>query len=463
MADATVTPQGATPNTTPYEVGGRVIRGMAGILVLSLVLSGCGWLGGSDDPPLPGKRVSVLEERADLPRMSGNPDDIRLPPPVPNDDWPMAGGFANHAMHHMTMADAPEMIWRVSAGSGSTARTALMAEPVIGGGRVFTIDSEAEVRAFDLNSGEEAWRVALPDRNNEEDDGYILGGGIAYDLQGRLYATTGFGKVVALDASTGQELWRQDVGAPMRAAPTLNSGRVFVVTVDNQTVALAAQDGHKLWTHAGSPEIASLLGAPAPAVDKGTVIVAYSSGELFALRVETGATLWQDSVTVKRRTDAAGDLRDIRARPVMSGDRIFVVGHSGLMTAIDLATGQRVWQAELGGVQQPWLAGKVLYVLTNAADLVAVDAETGDVLWATPLQSWVDPDDRDEPITWTGPLLASDRLVVAGTNEEILAVSPYTGRILGYVDAPDGISIPPVLAQDTLVFLADNGDLVAFR
>lgn len=447
----------------PRRSARRRFRGLVGSLVVALAVSGCGWLGGNDDPPLPGKRISVLEERTDLPRLSGNPEDIRLPPPVPNEDWPMAGGFANHAMHHMTMADAPQMLWRADVGSGSTTRTALLAEPVIGGGRVFTIDSEAEVRAFDLNTGENVWRVALPNRSDEEDDGYILGGGVAYDVQGRVYATTGFGKVVALAAATGQELWRQDVGAPMRAAPTLNSGRVFVVTVDNQTIALAARDGRKLWTHAGSPEVASLLGAPAPAVDKGTVVVAYSSGELFALRVETGATLWQDSVTVQRRTDAAGDLRDIRARPVMAGDRIFVIGHSGLMTSIDLATGQRVWQVELGGVHQPWLAGTVLYVLTNASDLVAVDAEAGDILWVTPLQAWIDPDDRDEPITWTGPLLASDRLVVGGTNEEILAVSPYSGRILGYVEAPDGISIPPVLAQDTLVFLADNGDLVAFR
>jgi len=426
-------------------------------------LTACGWLGTKDAPPIPGKRISVLEDRTGLPRQSGDPEAIRLPPPLPNDDWPMAGGYANHAMQHMTMADAPSMIWHASVGSGTSLRTALLSEPVIGGGKVFTIDSDAQVRAFDLETGADLWRVDLPDRDAGEDDGYILGGGLAYDLQGRIYATTGFGKVVALDARSGQELWRQDVNAPMRAAPTVNSGRVFVVTVDNQTIALAARDGRKLWTHAGSTEMTSLLGAPAPAVDKGTVVVAYSSGELFALRVETGATLWQDSVTMERRTDAAGNMRDIRARPVMAGDRIYVIGHSGLMTAIDLATGQRVWQAELGGVQQPWLAGNFAYLLTNENDLVALDARTGEVLWVTPLQTWEDPDDKEDPIIWTGPLLASDRLIVAGSNEEILAISPYTGRILGYVDAPDAITIPPILAKDTLVFLANNGELVAFR
>jgi len=435
---------------------------VAGFLVAAL--AGCGWLGADTQDPLPGKRISVLDREVRLsPAVTGNPGDIRLPPPVPNDDWPMAGGYANHAMHHMALGDAPEEIWRRDVGAGSGSRNALLAEPVIGGGRVYTIDAEAEVRAYDLATGDLIWRRDLPNRDEDEDDGYLLGGGLAYGDDGRLYATTGFAKVIAMDAATGEEIWREDVGVPVRAAPTLNSGRVFVVTMDNHTIALAAQDGRKLWTHAGSPEVASLLGAPAPAVDQGTVIVAYSSGELFALRVETGAVLWQDSVTMVRRTDAAGNLRDIRGRPVMAGPRVYVVGHSGLMTAIDLATGERIWQAELGGVEQPWIAGRFLFVVTAEADLAAVSAETGRVLWVTPLQRWDDPEDKEGPITWTGPMLASDRLVVPGSNGEILAVSPYDGRVLGYVDAPGGVTLPPVLAQDTLLILTDGGDLIAYR
>ncbi len=446
--------------------GGRM--GAAGRLTLALALVagmvGCGWLGANEEPPLPGKRVSVLEREASLSAdIRGGGAQIRLPPPTPNEDWPMAGGYANHAMHHMSLSDDPARIWRTDIGAGAGSRDALLAEPVIGGGRIYTIDTEAEVRAYDLNDGRLLWRRELPDPATNEDDGELLGGGLAYGTDGRLYASTGFAKVIALDAATGEEAWREDVGVPVRAAPTLNSGRVFVVTVENQTIALAARDGRKLWTHAGSPEVASLLGAPAPAVDQGAVIVAYSSGELFALRVETGAVLWQDSVTAVRRTDASGNLRDIRARPVIAGTRVYVLGYSGLMTAIDLATGDRIWRADLGGVHQPWIAGGYLYVLTDNADLAAVSTESGEVLWVTHLQRWEDPRDREGPVTWSGPLLASDRLVVGGSNDELLAVSPYDGRVLGYLDAGGAVTIPPVLARDTLVILTDDGDMIAYR
>ena len=57
--------------------------------------------------------------------------------------------------------------------------------------------------------------------------------------------------------------------------------------------------------------------------------------------------------------------------------------------------------------------------------------DDGRVAWVTDLPRWENPEKQKDPITWWGPLLAGDRLVVAGTNQQALSVSPYTGEILG--------------------------------
>jgi outer membrane protein assembly factor BamB len=59
--------------------------------------------------------------------------------------------------------------------------------------------------------------------------------------------------------------------------------------------------------------------------------------------------------------------------------------------------------------------------------------------------------------------LASDRLLVAGSNGEALAVSPYTGKVLGKESLPDGVSVAPIVANRTVYFLSDNADLSAYR
>ena len=96
----------------------------------------------------------------------------------------------------------------------------------------------------------------------------------------------------ALDAESGKIVWRTPLTAPVRAAPTVAGDRVFITTVDNQLIALAAEDGKKIWDHSGISETAGLLGGASAAVDSGTVIAAYSSGELFALRADTGRVAW---------------------------------------------------------------------------------------------------------------------------------------------------------------------------
>lgn len=423
--------------------------------------SGDSWLGDNAAPPLPGERISVLEhERRLEPSRGAAAVTVRLPAPEPNADWPQAGGYSHHAMQHLMIADTPAQAWRVSAGSGSDSRNRLMGEPVVGDGRVYTVDADAVVRAFDATTGRRLWQQSLAPRN--ERGNAILGGGVAFD-GGRVFVTTGFAQTVALDAATGEELWRTGVTAPVRAAPTVLGGRVFVVTLDNKGVALAASDGRILWTHAGVEETTSLLGGAAPAADGGVVIMPYSSGEVMALREDSGTPLWADAIIATRRTEATANLSDIRARPVIDGSRVFVAGHSGLLTAIEMRTGDRIWELELVGLQQPWVAGNFLFVVSADNQLVAVEADTGRVLWTQQLARWKNPQKRTGHIEWAGPTLASDRLIITGSHGVALSVSPYSGEVLGRVDLPQGISLAPAVADGTLYFLTDRADLIAFR
>jgi outer membrane protein assembly factor BamB len=433
-------------------------------LLVAGLLAGCGddaWLGADEAPPLPGERLSVLEHERHLQPVAGGTGDIRLPPPQPNDSWPQAGGYSHHAMQHMAIGDLPSRLWRADAGAGTAKRARLLGAPIVAEGRVYTIDTEAQVRAFDAETGKRLWNADLVPETEDDDSG-VMGGGLAY-ADGRIFATTGFAEVVALDAANGTEVWRRRVTAPMRAGPTVGGGRVFVVTLDNTSLALAASDGRILWTHAGVEEAAALLGAAEPALDNGVVVVPYTTGEVAALRVDTGAPLWTDSVVAARRTDAAANLTDITARPVIDGNRVFVAGHSGLLVGIDMRTGDRAWSVEAAGVNQPWAAGRYLYVVTTDSQLVAIESQTGRVAWTLQLVQWEDPEDRKGRITWAGPTLASDRLIVTGSNGVLLAVDPYDGTALGRMEIDAGISLAPAIANRTLYFLTDDGDLLAFR
>jgi len=439
----------------------RWTRILGAALLAALTLSACGsdWLGEAAKPPLPGKRIAILSKGKDLePDVKGSAATILLPPPEPNDEWPQAGGYTNHAMHHMLVGDTLKRVWKTNVGTGSDKRVKLLAQPIVADGHVFTLDADNQVASLDAKDGDRQWRVDITPEDVEGGSG----GGLAYD-DGHLYVATGFAQVVAMNAKDGKVLWRQTLSGPMRGAPTVRGGRIFVITVDNQTHCLAAEDGQVLWSHAGIVEPAAVLAGNSPAVDGNVVVVPYSSGELFALRVENGAVLWQDALSTISRTQGLAMLTDIRGRPIIDRGRVYAIGSSDLLVAIDLRTGRRLWDREIGGIQSPWIAGDYLFLVDNNNQALAVETKTGRVIWVTQLQTWEDPEGKTGRIVWAGPVLASDRLVFGSSHGFLLTLSPYTGEVLGSEAASAGVTIQPVVAGGTIFFFTDDADIVAYR
>jgi outer membrane protein assembly factor BamB len=442
------------------------MRRLALALATLALLSGCqtakSFLGlGTYQKPLPGERVPVLQitsAQAADPTLA----DVKvlLPEPFANPDWPQPGGYASHAMYHLQLGGSLHVIWTKSIGAAADSEQKILSEPVVADGRVYAIDAESRVSALNADTGAEIWHV---DVAKDVDSDKLLGGGVAYD-SGRVVVATSFGDVIALDAGTGRELWRRLVGAPMRTGPTIADGRVFVVTIDNNLYALAEDDGRRLWSHNGLTETAGLLGTASPAVAGNVVIVVYSSGEIYGLRVDSGRTIWSDTLAGQIRTGAVATMADIRGRPLIDRDATIAMSNSGTIAALDLKAGSRLWDANFGGSQAPWVGGDYVFLLTSDQVLVSLTRQDGKVRWLTQLPKYVNPEDpTSDLILWHGPVLAGNRLILTGTNAQALAVSPYTGKILGAIALPSATHLPPVVAKGTLYILADNADLIALR
>ncbi len=428
--------------------------------VLAAVAMLLGACGDDEEERLPGERISVLTLERVLepdPRLANL--EVRLPRPQVNDAWPQNGGYPSHAMHHLAVRDRVAVAWSADIGEGSDDEIRLLATPVIGGRRVFSIDSESRVAAFASPDGQRLWHINL--RPESEADS-VFSGGIAYAYE-RLYVTTGHGEVFCLDAASGKVVWRLKIGVPIRAAPTVSGGRVFVLTYDNQLFALAADRAETLWTHSGIVESAGLLGSGSPAAASGIVVAPYSSGEVFALAVESGRVVWFDTLSYQRPTGGLSTLNDIKGSPVIDRDRVYAIAHNGQLVAIDLRSGNRIWEQNISGVHTPWVAGDFLYVLSAEGELVCVSRDDGRIRWIRTLPRYADPDDREEVLFWSGPVLAADRLLVTGSNGMVLSVSPYTGKLLGRLEVPAPVALQPVIAEGTIYILTEEAELYALR
>lgn len=433
-------------------------------LVLLISLTGCSlkdqFFGDDSPPPLPGQRIAILQAQRSI-DISPEVENlaVRLPRPQRNPDWPQAGGAPDHAMHHLDLPEAIREVWRSSVGSGSGSATFLYNSPVMADGRLYALDADGNLAALDAATGRRLWQV---DTTPEDEGNAIVAGGVAA-AGGKVYVASGYAEVLAFDGATGRLIWKQSTPAPMRSAPTISAERVFVITVENQLIALAAEDGRRLWVHAGVGETAGLLGGSSPAVDGNVVIAPFSSGDLFALRIDTGRVVWSESLTATRRTDAVSSLANIRARPVVDRGTVYALSNSGRFAAISLRTGQRIWDVEITGTESPWVAGDFIYLLSNNNELICLTRADRKVRWVTRLERYENPQKQRDPITWAGPILAGDRLIVVGSNAQALSISPYTGELLGLAKLPGKARVGPIVADGTLYILTDDATMIAYR
>jgi outer membrane protein assembly factor BamB len=412
--------------------------------------------------PLPGKRISIMQPAGPVTgELADASAPIVLPAPRVNDAWAQAGGAPNNSPGNLAFGGTANVVWSVDAGTGSGSVGRITASPLVYNGQVFTLDADGTVSAFSNTGGSSVWRTSLKPKRESSGSWYSLGGGgsgggygggLAID-GGRLYAASGYGNAVALDPQSGKSIWEKQLEAPVRAAPTAVGDRVFVVTLDGRFFCLAGADGGELWSTRGLPQQASLMTNASPAVDGDIVVVPYPSGDLVAMRIADGSSVWTENLARTRTTSQLTSMSDA-ARPAIDNGTVFAVGHAGRMVGTQAESGERLWSINVPGTQAPSVAGASVFVVDTQGQLMALSRTDGKTQWTTKLPGTG---------AWAGPTLAGGTLWLASSAGTLVGVDAATGKIGGQKELGSAVYVAPVIAQGRMYVLTDSAKLIALN
>ncbi len=437
-------------------------------LVAVTVLSGCA----ADEPLLPGEREGIREvlssdlaaaEVSQVPG-SGAPnvaEELRLPAVATNADWQQRIGSPGTRPAHPALSTAPGLIWSASIGAGDGARSRITADPVVAGGRVFAMGADAQVTALST-SGATLWTRSLVPANDSAKDG--SGGGIAFG-DGKLFVSSGFGRIHALDPATGAEIWTQELRATGTASPAVNGKLVYIVAGAEAAWALDTDTGRIAWRLTATPDVNNIHGGPAPAVSDKYAVFAFGSGEVQGAFRQGGLRLWDAQIAGRRDGLAQSTIADITGDPVIRGDRLYVGNHSGRMVALRLANGARIWTANEGPLSPVWATDEAVFLVSDRNELVRLRAEDGSRVWGTKLPFFTKdrPRRQAEVFAHHGPILAGVQLVVASNDGFLRFFDPVSGALRRQVEVPGGATTNPIVAGGTLYVVSTKGTLHAFR
>lgn len=420
------------------------------------------WMGGAKEnkPKLPGERITVLPVSTALtPDAAVKDAAVTLPPVNPNIEWPQHTGLFTASSSNLG-GGTFEREDDKKAGEGEAYEHKLVPRPVVGGGMVFAMDSEGHVSAHEAGNISKVRWVSKGVYEDVEQDN--IGGGLAFD-GGKVFANSGRGLIVALNADSGQEIWRHSVGVPFRSAPKVADGKVLAITIDNQIFALSVADGKTVWSHRGLSETGGWMNSVSPTVSENIVIVPYTSGDLYGLNLQDGKELWSESISMHKRTEASDIFSGIGGDPVVDGAVVFAVSNDNGFSVITTDRGQRIWDRPIASANTPWVSGNAAFLLTTDNTVVCYMKFDGRIRWATKLESFKDADRKLYPITWHGPVLVDGKLLLASDDGRLMRISAADGTIVDTKSIPDDIQTSPVVAGGVMYLMGKNATLYSLK
>ena len=431
-------------------------RSFAATFVALLALGACS----EREDILPGVRepLTITEQTAPLqPVVSA----LSLPAQVRNQEAAQFEGSPAYRTVHPALAATPALVWSARIGEGDSRKLRITADPVVGGGRVYTLDAASAVTAVSMG-GQIAWQTDI--RPPRDAPGDATGGGLAYH-EGRLYVSSGYGVLTALDAQSGDVLWSQQLDATGSGRPLVVGDLVYLTAGDDTAWAVEAATGRIAWQNTASPSVANALGAPSPVWADQFVVFSFGSGELQAVFRQGGLRRWESSVLGNRPGRALSSLDDVTAAPVYDGGVLFAGSVSGRTVAIDAASGARLWTAPEGAVDPVLPIAGSVFLINDKNELMRLDRDSGARLWAQPLPNFTSkrPRRASEIFSHHGPVLAGGRLWVASGDGLLRGFDPSDGSLSLSLALPGGATTRPVVASGMLFVVSRTGELLAYQ
>ena len=424
-------------------------------MLVAMALAACG----EREELLHGERLDIAGTPRNVIENRATP--LNLPLAQESADWTHVGGNVRHHMTHLALSRDLSLAWSVSIGQGNDRRHRITADPVVADGRVYTLDSRARVSAH-TTAGEPLWAQDLTPASENADEG--SGGGLAA-AGGAVLASSGFGTLTALEATTGKVRWVQELESAVSGAPTVHDGVVYLVTRNAMGWAIDVENGRILWQVIGATSESGISGGSAPVIAGSQVVFPLPSGQLVAAAIGSGAQTWVASVTSQRLRRAFSRFSELTAVPVVANGVVYVGNHSGHASAFDAGTGESIWDVDAGGLNPVWVAGGSVFLVSEENRLMRLDAATGEAIWAQELPYFTrERIARRKAIhAHYGPILAGGHLLLASNDGLLRRFDPVSGDLVGQLALPAGAVRSPVVAGGTLYVVTVDGQLHAFR
>lgn len=272
---------------------------------------------------------------------------------------------------------------RIGKGAGDSG---VRLRPAFADGVIYLASTNGKLEALDANTGKELWSKSTRVKgwfglgNKKRPDALYAGGPAAAD--GLLVVGTLDGHVYGLNAKDGTQRWQTELNSEVIGQPAISGNLVVVRTEDGRLYGLDSASGDKRWTYdQGSVPLLSLRGYGRLLVANGVVFYGSDNGKLVALRLDTGDKLWEQTLSSGEGRTEIDRLNDADGAILLDGSTLYGAAFHGNLVAVDGPSGRPLWTHPFSTFTSLDTAGNALYGVGDDSQVWAFDKSGGADMW----------------------------------------------------------------------------------
>ena len=267
--------------------------------------------------------------------------------------------------------------------------------------------------------------------------------------------------VIAVDAKTRSELWRERVSSEVLATPIIHDNAVVVRTIDGKLLSLNLQNGKTRWQYQRAIPDLTLRGTSEPVITRNKIYAGLADGRLIAVSPDNGEVIWDVALAIPAGRSEIQRLVDIDGDAELYGRVMYASSFQGRVAAIDVDRGQFLWARDFSTHTGVTLDEKVLFSSDENGNIWALDRLNGATIW------------KQEKLAYrklTRPTIIGDYIAVGDFEGYVHLLSRFDGHFiaryqlgqyddLGW-DLGTGIIVPPIArGKDRLAVVTRGGIL----
>jgi outer membrane protein assembly factor BamB len=230
---------------------------------------------------------------------------------------------------------------------------------------------------------------------------------------------------------------------------------VAVTTFDGRLIGLDAASGERRWSYAAAAPVLMLRATSAPKLYEEAVVAGFANGRVVAVSRSNGQLFWEARAGVSTGVSEIERLADVAGDMLIDDGTLYVVAYQGELSAIDVRSGRRLWARPASSYVGLDEGFSNIYVASAEGSVVAFDSNNQGVRWEQSALA------RRE---LSGPAVIGNYVAVGDLEGYVHLLAQADGRIAARTRVDrDGVRVAPLVVDDLLYVYGNGGKLVAYR